>query len=179
MFDSLGKAELFAETFWNKYNLPEAAQNQFSQIPSVPFASDQRFLPVRTRTAERIMSELKVDSSTGPDALAARVLKHCASSLAVGVAILTRKVLHEERWPALWKEHWILPLFKGRGAVYDPRRYRGIHLTCVISKVAERVLGEVLMPFFENTNAFGTSVGISPKERMRRSLHVIDMYLDP
>jgi hypothetical protein len=47
-----------------------------------------------------------------------------------------------------------VPLFKKK-AVFDPKNYRGVHLTPQLSKVVERLLGRFLLPFFEATEAYG------------------------
>ena len=100
------------------------------------------------------MKNLKEDSGTGPDLLAAKVLKHCFSSLAIPVAMLARLILKKGIWPAMWKVHWISPLYKKK-AVFDAANYRGVHLTPQLSKVVERLLGRFLLPFFEATDAYG------------------------
>ena len=41
-----------------------------------------------------------------------------------------------------------MAIFK-RNSVYDPRNYRGVHLTCTMSKVAERVIGSPLVAYLE------------------------------
>ena len=152
--DSQQKAELFAETFWNKFSLPDAADNPFSEVVEVPYTYDNGWLPIRTRTARKLLEKLKADSGTGPDAVATRILKHCASSLGFPVALLARRVLEEEFWPSAWKSHWLLPLYKKR-AVYDPGNYRGVHLTSQVAKVVERLLGIRLDRFFLQSGAFG------------------------
>ena len=50
--------------------------------------------------------------------------------------------------------HWLFPLHKKR-AKSKPDNYRGIHLTAQLSKVSERVLGRLFLPFLEETCAFG------------------------
>ena len=47
----------------------------------------------------------------------------------------------------------IVPIFK-KGSAFNAGNYRGIHLTSVLSKVAERVIGARLTPFLQ-ANAFG------------------------
>jgi hypothetical protein len=47
-------------------------------------------------------------------------------------------------------------LFK-KGSVGNPQQYKGIHLTAVISKVAERVIAKVLAGYLEETGSFGES----------------------
>ena len=58
-------------------------------------------------------------------------------------------------WPRCWRVHWIIPIYK-RNAVSDPSNYRGVHLTTLLSKVAERIINSLMTPFFQQTGAFGT-----------------------
>ena len=44
-----------------------------------------------------------------------------------------------------------------KGAVHTVSNYRGLHLTPILSKVAERVLRMPLVSFFEAVNAYGGS----------------------
>ena len=44
--------------------------------------------------------------------------------------------------------HWLVPLFK-KGSVFDPGKYRGVHLSCILSKVIERVVGNPLVAFLQ------------------------------
>ena len=48
----------------------------------------------------------------------------------------------------------MFPLYKKR-SVYDAGNYRGIHLSAQLSKVVERVVGRLFLPFLECTGAFG------------------------
>ena len=41
--------------------------------------------------------------------------------------------------------------------MYSPDNYRGVHLTAVLSKLVERCVASVLVPFLEKTNAYGES----------------------
>ena len=49
-----------------------------------------------------------------------------------------------------------MPIHKKKSS-FDTNNYRGVHLTPVLSKVCERVLGKLLQPFFAKTAAFGSS----------------------
>ena len=144
--DAESKAHLFLKTFTSKFSLIPEEFNVYSDIdPPVELTSN--FLPVRSRHAKEVLKNLKEDSGTGPDLLSAKILKHCCSSLASPVAMLARLILKHGKWPAMWKIHWILPLYKTK-AVFDPTNYRGVHLTPQLSKVVERLLGRFLLPFF-------------------------------
>ena len=94
-------------------------ENNFSDVPVEPVAFDHGFLPMRLRTARKLLEKLKMDSSTGPDAVATRILKNCAHTLALPIALLARLVLDQQCWPSLWKVHWLIPLYKKR-SVFDP-----------------------------------------------------------
>ena len=79
----------------------------------------------------------------------------CAFELALPMAKLIRRILHEGRWPELWTMHRAVGLHK-RKAVSDPDNYRGIHMTSQISKVAERVLAVFFGPLLER-RVFGAN----------------------
>ena len=64
-----------------------------------------------------------------------------------------RRLFYEGCWPDIWKYHLIVPIFK-RGPAFQPGNYRGVHLTTILSKVAEKIIGLPLVPFLRRT-AFG------------------------
>ena len=110
--------------------------------------------PIHTRTVLAVLPELDANSGTGPDHLSARVLCECAKELARPIAILCRILLSNSRWPLCWRLHWIHALHK-RDSKANTRHYRGIHLTCHLSKVVERVLGRIFLRWARDNNLFG------------------------
>lgn len=154
--EAKGKAALFLETFTTKYKLPPPVENSYSNAYQQGAGVLTDFWVVRTRHAEEELNKLKEDKATGPDLLAATVLKRCAKTLALPVAKLARAMLAAGRWPEEWRTHWVVPLYKKK-SVYDPANYRGVHLSAQLSKVVERLLGRYFLPFLEGTNAYGTN----------------------
>ena len=122
------------------------------------------FYPIRERNSVKYLKALNEDSATGPDLLAARILKKCATSLGRPVAMLARKILSSGKWPTSWKVHWIPPLHKKK-AVFDAKNYRGLHITPQLSKVVERLLGVPLLAFLEATDAYGLNQFAYRKQR--------------
>ena len=100
------------------------------------------------------MRKLDASSATGPDMVSARVLKECAENLGLPVAKLLTRILANKVWPTLWLQHWIIPLYKKK-SVFDANNYRGVHLTSQLSKVMERLLQQVYVPFLYGTIAYG------------------------
>jgi hypothetical protein len=62
-----------------------------------------------------------------------------------------------------------VPLFK-KGAVFDPSKYRGIHLTAQLSKVVERIIGKKLYVYLSDSGAFGENQFAYQKNRGARDL---------
>ena len=104
--------------------------------------------------AEKALRALDVESATGPDLLPARILKECASVVCVPLAMLLTRTIASGEWPLVWTRHWVIPLYKKK-SIFDGRNYRGIHLTAQLSKVAERMLQQLYVPFLCETVAFG------------------------
>ena len=151
---SEGKALLLSQTFSEKSRLPEPVEDPLDSSPQESPYYMTGFLPIRARRAARLLRNMDADSSSGPDGIPAKVLKECAASLSLPVAILTRIILRNGRWPKAWRHHWIYPLYKKK-CKSDPNNYRGIHLTSQVSKIVERLLGDRFQPFLEATAAYG------------------------
>ena len=153
--DGREKSELFAEIFASKYVLPENVRGD-PRLDDLPPQRMSSFVLVRERWVRREFRQLRVDQATGPDELPARILKNCASSLSRGATFLFRKMLSQGQWPDMWKYHRVAPLYK-KGVVHKPNNYRGLHLTPVLSKVAERVINIPFRKYVEAIDAFGSS----------------------
>ena len=68
--------------------------------------------------------------------------------------MLTLLIIASGIWPDIWLQHWVVPLHKKK-SVYDPKNYRGIHLTAQLSKVVERLLKGLVVPYISRTVAYG------------------------
>ena len=127
------------------------------------------FVPIRARDVAKELQRLDVSKAAGPDKISAFILRRLAHVLAIFIAILCRRILFEACWPEQWKLHHLVPIFK-RGVAFLAKNYRGVHLTCVIAKIVERIIGKPLIQhlqlyiFGENRWAFTT------KKRTARDL---------
>ena len=145
------KADLFVEHFSRKSALPPEVEDI---DVGDPIGVMNGFVAIRTRTTLKILKDLREDQATGPDKLGARILRRFASQLSRPITLLARRILDNGVWPRLWKLHWVSPLHK-RGSVFDPDKYRGLHLTPVLNKVVERCFAAPLAVFCAETCAFG------------------------
>ena len=154
VLDGKAKADLFVTTFSKKYILAAAEDNLYSTLQPSLLNEQSGLADVTHKDAEDVLSQLREDSGTGPDHLPARILKYCAKELAKPVRMLTLLILATGTWPEMWLQHWVAPLFK-RKNVYDPSNYRGIHLTAQLSKVVERLVKALFVPFVTRTIGYG------------------------
>ena len=159
------KTDLFAKTFNNKFPLPAETHELFFAYVQ-PRMTELNV--IRSRHARKELRKLRVDQATGPDHHAAILLANLADVLDVPLAILCRRIYREASWPQRWRLHWLVPLFK-KGNVYDPRNYRGIHLTSILSKVAERIIGSPLIAFLQQ-HGFGDAQWAFRKKTGARDL---------
>ena len=138
------KANVFAIAWHAKKKLPPD-RHVLPFFFTAPQMTDLNV--IRVRATRRELSRLRMDQATGPDLIGALLLRSLAKELALPVAVIARRIFREG-WPSVWRVHWLIPLFK-KGSVYDPNKYRGVHLSCILSKVVERVVGSPLIAFLQ------------------------------
>ena len=109
---------------------------------------------LRPRWFLKQLLALDISKATGPDALPARILKEIDHEIFEAFALLCIRIVEEGHWPNSWREHNLVPIYK-RLSVFDPNHYRGVHITSILSKVAERVIGAPLLRMFETHDCFG------------------------
>ena len=163
--DAKQKADAFAKTFYSKSQLqPEVVDTPFFTRPELEMDD---FIPLRTRTTAKLLKSLNVSKATGEDQISAAILKTLSDCLAVPFTRICRRLLYEGCWPNVWKVHLIVPIYK-KGSAFVAGNYRGVHLTSVLSKVAEKVIGHRLVPFLQRNafgdNQWGFSTGLGAKD---------------
>ena len=148
------KADELAKTFRAKSQLLQGETNAYTMLETATSHRMPGFLRLRVRDVRKLLKALDEFSGTGPDMLPSRVLKRCAEEIALPVTLLTRILLRERRWPTCWRKHWVHSIFK-KGSKAEAKNYRGVHLTPQLSKVIERAVGSLLLPWLEKHEAFG------------------------
>lgn len=134
----------------DKHSIANAFNQYFAHVGTV----DDNVTPVcndilLTRTLESVtvygsdvsssISRLKGNCSCGPDGfppILFKRLKHCISE---PLAFIYNQLLSVGYVPTEWLSAYIVPVHK-KGATGDPANYRPISLTCVASKILERII---------------------------------------
>jgi len=81
------KANLFAATFSSKYKMPDEIHNEFSAIAPSGSSMNNERVPTLSG-AIHVLEQLDPSSATGPDELPTRILRECATSLALPLLLL-------------------------------------------------------------------------------------------
>jgi len=163
--NATAKANALATTLMAKAQLPAAAvDTPFFGQPAKEFND---FVVFRSRTTRRLFKALDENTATGNDKISAAILKRLEKVLAVPFTRVCRRLFFEACWPMIWKFHLIVPIFK-KGAAFQPGNYRGVHLTTILSKIAERLIGAQLVPFLQKytygENQWAFSTGLSSRD---------------
>ena len=85
------------------------------------------------------INRLKSNYSCGPDRLPPAMFKHCVRVLAAPLTLIYNQLLSVSCVPEDWKQAIIVPVLK-KGAAGAVANYRPISLTCVPSKIVERII---------------------------------------
>ena len=145
------KTDLFARSFDAESRLPEEAIDcPFFGTPDFEF---EEFVALRTRYTAKILKTLDASKARGPDHIPVSILKVIAGDIRAPFTRLCRRLLQEACWPRIWRLHLICPLYM-RGSAFITNNYRGVHLTAILSKVAERMIGRSLVAYL-HTGKFG------------------------
>jgi hypothetical protein len=115
--DAKTKADTFARTFSEKAQLPaEVVDTPFFASPDNQLDD---FVVFRSRACKKLLKKLDESKATGNDNISAVILKKLAACIAVPFTIVCRRLFYEGCWPAIWKFHLIVPIFK-KGAAFKP-----------------------------------------------------------
>jgi hypothetical protein len=87
------------------------------------------------------MSKLKSNLSSGPDGFPPILFKRLKYCLATPLSMIFTQLMSVAAVPDVWKSAIITPVFK-KGAAGKVNNYRPISLTCVCSKLMERIISQ-------------------------------------
>ena len=133
------------------------------------------------------IDELKNNSASGPDGLAAIFLKKCKNSLAKPLFHMWRKCLDLGITPQKLKEAHIIPIHKG-GHQGLPANYRPVALTSHVIKLFEKVVRKFIVKFLEendklNDSQHGFRIGRSCVSELLvhydRIVEILESNVDP
>jgi len=119
------------------------SQQPFNEINFTPFFSENDVF--------KGLSEVKTNTSPGPDEIHPLLLKNCAASLAKPLYLIFCCSLRTGIFPSQWKDANVIPLYKG-GCASSVDNYRPICLLSSFAKVFEKIVARFLTNHLTNIN---------------------------
>ena len=130
-------------------------QDQFSSVFTQETNTDIPILAPRTSTVITnihvteemvlvLLKALNVNKSVGPDDIHPKLLKELADVIAKPIAKLFNMTVEDNELPDEWKKAFVSPIFK-KGARNLAVNYRPISLTCILCKMMEKLIRQVVM----------------------------------
>ena len=123
-------------------------------VPNIPPGknSNGKFVSevsVNEQQVKDKLKELNPNKSPGPDKLYPRALKELCEELAAPLTVLFNKSLDKGVLPSEWKLAEIVAIFK-KGKKTSPNNYRPVSLTCILCKVLESFVRDVVQNHMEH-----------------------------
>ena len=120
-------------------------------VPSLPTPAVHQSLSdivISEHGVKKLLDELNVNKSCGPDDISPYTLKMCSSAIAPILAAIYQKSLNTGQLPADWNTAVVTPLFK-KGSHADPGNYRPVSLTSIPCKMLEHIIHHHIMSYMD------------------------------
>ena len=145
--DPIDKANILNNQFCSVFTEPngktkEIDENSFPNIENIK---------VSEPGVKKLLDNINVHKSTGPDEIPGRLLKQFSHFLSPVYAILFQASLDQGIVPSDWKLANIVPLFK-KGDRSIPENYRPISLTSISCKLLEHIIYSNIMKHLKKFN---------------------------
>ena len=127
------------------------------ELPFGPAAQSSftEFKPVHKSEVKRLLKDLIPNKAPGPDDISPLELKLASGKIAATVAALFNESLSSGTLPEQFKMAKLHPLLKpGKTDTSLPANYRGISLTCIISKLLEKIVCNQVSAFMTENGVF-------------------------
>jgi len=134
----LDSAILFSKYFSSVFNSPLPSSTPLPHYNTYPYAlpSNCHF---NIDDVHAALSNLKNNSSNGPDGISARLLYNCRDSMVYPLFILFRRSIDEGVFPDIWKTCSVTPVYKS-GDPSFVSNYRPISILPNIAKLFESII---------------------------------------
>lgn len=150
-------ANLLSDQYKSVFSKPETHLPPVNQLfPDNCSADKLTDIPYTINDLIAAIDELSNTAASGPDYVAAILLKNTKHELAPALYVLWRKCLDEGITPYKLKQPEIVPIYKG-GSMAIPANFRPVSLTSHLIKIFEKVIKKYPVNYLEDHNLFNAN----------------------
>ena len=130
---AFNKPKLFAENFSKNSNLDESGVS----LPVFPSRTNLQLhnISETSRMVEKVIINLDLSKTCGPDRIPVMVLKNCEPELSYILAEVFNKCFEKSCFLECWKVSSVVPILKNVGERSTAKKYHPVSLLSVVSKV--------------------------------------------
>ena len=108
-------------------------------------------IQITSQEIEKTINSLPLNKACGPDKIHHKLLKSIAKEISHPLKILFQRSLYENRYPKVWKEAFVIPIYK-KGDKTTPANYRPISLLSCVGKLFERIIFQHIFQYLVDNN---------------------------
>ena len=166
--DDKSKANLLNDQFVKVTDVGDENRVFPEQFPRAEARLDT--IEITAADVVEAINSIQCSKAPGPDSITPFILKNIASSISKPLSLLFNFSLSSSKFPDLLKSSTVIPIFK-KGVRSDPKNYRPISLTSIISKVFEKAVLKYLLPYLLTNNLItDKQAGFLPKHSTSHQL---------
>ena len=130
----LDKANMFNHFFFQQFS----AESLYDV--DIDFTDDEKFnIDFNPNTIKSFLQNIDINKAQGPDNLNGAIFKNCSDTLCLPLSIIFKLIYNTGLIPSQWKTANVVPVHK-KDDSNNICNYRPISLTCICSKIMERVI---------------------------------------
>ena len=103
---------------------------------------------------KKVIMNLGLSKSSGPDCIPEVVLKSCELELSYILAEIFNKCLKKSYFPDCWKVSLVVSVFKNVGDWSTAKEYHPVSLLSVVSKIFEKLMNNRIVDLLEKCGLF-------------------------
>ena len=153
VYDNVKMANLFADQYKSVFTKSNEKLPCSSELFPDDNSTELNDIPFTEEDMIKAIDELSANSASGPECVAAIMLKNCKDEIAPALYILWRKCFDQGITPQQLKNPNVVPIHKG-GSLAVPSNFRPVALTSHVIKIFEKVVKMYMVNFLDRNNLF-------------------------
>ena len=120
--------------------------------------SEFKLLPVHPDLIEKIIDNLSNSKACGVDNINTQIIKLIKDEIVPAITHIVNLSIGTSTFPSAWKKSKIVPLYKGKDNILEPKSFLLVVLVPILSKILEQGFFMQIVEYMESNNHFHPSL---------------------